>query len=246
MSSGAYAALTGLRARTEQLERLATDIANATTAGYKASRGTTASSSREGSFESALSSAIDVSLGPVTLDFRQGALAPTGRDLDLAIDGEGFFVIETENGPRYTRNGHFTRRLDGSLSTIDGDAVLGENGTPLKLPPVGDQIKVNEAGELMSGGRVIGRPRVVDFDEATYNLLQREGASRFRAPADVDPAAAEGARVVGGVLEQSNVSVVERMAELVEVSRGYEGLQRGITTLMNDLDGRAATELGRR
>src|SRR5919108_6159743 len=212
MSSGAYVALSGLQARAEQLNRLAGDLANVGTAGYKAERSTTAAAERNtNDFSRALQSAIDVADGPKTIDFRPGTLTPTGSDLDLAIDGRGFFAIETPAGTRYTRNGHFTRRGDNVLATEEGFAVLGDNG-PLRLPTDGGAITVGEGGQLMSGTTPIGRPRIVDF--ASYEMLGREDGARFRAAQGATPTAARDARLVAGALEQSNVGLVERMAQL--------------------------------
>jgi flagellar basal-body rod protein FlgF len=246
MSSGAYVALSGLQARAEQLNRLASDLANAGTSGYKAERSTTAAAERPAEqFSKALQSAIDVADGPRSVDFRPGTITTTGRDLDLAIEGKGFFAIETPDGTRYTRNGHFTRRADGVLATEEGYAVVGENG-PLALPADGGAVRIVDGGLIVSGDTPVGRPQIVDF--ANYEALGREDGARFRAGATATPAVvpASGARLVAGAIEASNVSVVERMAQLTEVSRGFEALQRGVSILMNDLDGRAITELGRR
>lgn len=244
MSSGAYVALSGMHARMEQLNRLASDLANAATSGYKAERSTTAAAERPGErFSQTLQSAIDVADGPRSLDFRPGTIASTGRELDLAIEGKGFFVIESPDGLRYTRNGHFTRRGDGVLATEEGFAVMGEDG-PLRLPTEGGDIRIVDGGLIVAGDTPIGRPQVVDF--SSYDGLGREDGARFRQGQAGAPAPVTGARLVAGALEASNVSVVERMAQLTEVSRGFEALQRGVSILMNDLDGRAITELGRR
>lgn len=240
MAGGAYVALSGLRARADHLDRLAADIANGSTSGYKAQRGTTTEAERP-VFDRALQAAVDVSRGPERYDFRSGALAPTGRDLDFALEGPGFFVVETDAGPRYTRNGHFTRSADGTLTTEDGVPVLGEDG-PIRL---GDgELSVEADGTVRAGQAIAGRLRIVDF--ADYAALAREGASRFRAAPGAETAAAPDTRLRGGVIEKSNVSMVERIAELTEVTRTFEALQKGVSVLMNDLDGRAITELGRR
>jgi flagellar basal body rod protein FlgG len=239
MAGGAYVALSGLRARSEHLDRLAADIANAGTSGYKAERGTTQAAERL-TFERALESAIDVASGPRTFDLRSGAIAATGRDLDFAVRGGGFFVVDTPGGPRYTRNGHFERRADGVLTTSDGHVVQGEGG-PIQLET--GPISVGEDGTIRTGATVAGRLRVVDF--ADPSVLVREGNSRFDA-GGATPTAVTGARVERGALEKSNVSVVDRIAELTEASRTFEGLQRGLGLIMNDIDGRAITELGRR
>lgn len=239
MAGGIYVALSGMRTRAEQLDRLAADIANASTAGYKAERSAALAVARP--FAAVLDSAVDTASLPGKTDFRPGVIATTGRDLDLAIDGRGFFAVETPAGPRYTRNGQFDRRADGTLVTTDGMAVLGEKG-PIKLP--NGQVSVLPDGTVTAGGVAAGKLQVVDFDD--YQGLGREEAGRFRSPAGTSPRAASQRLVRAGALEQANVSVVERMASLSEVSRGFDALQRGVSLMANDIDARAITELGRR
>jgi flagellar basal-body rod protein FlgF len=240
MAGGAYVALSGLRARADHLDRLASDIANAGTSGYKAERGTTSAAERP-AFDRMLQSAIDVAPGPERYDFRNGSIASTGRELDAALEGPGFFVVQTDAGPRYTRNGHFERAADGTLVTEDGLAVLGEKG-PITLGT--GALKIDEDGTVRSGASVSGKLQVVTFaDDAAFG---REGNSRFRATDAATPAPAKGTAVRGGALEKSNVSMVERIAELTEVTRTFEALQKGVSMLMNDIDGRAITELGKR
>jgi flagellar basal body rod protein FlgG len=240
MAGGAYAALSGLRTRIEQLDRLAADIANVNTVGYKAERVTSVAAERS-AFNQALQSAIDVAPGPGRLDLRDGALQPTGRDLDFAVDGRGFFVIDTPAGERYTRNGQFDRRADGTLVTADGMTVQGENG---RVALGTGAIMVDQDGTLRADGLVAGKLKVVDFDD--YTGFVREGGGRLRAPEGRSPVARTDVTVRGGTLEHSNVSVVERVAQLTEVSRNFEALQRGISILMNDIDSRAIAEFGRR
>jgi len=239
MAGGAYVALSGLRSRADHLERLAADIANAGTSGYKAERGTTSAAERP-TFDRMLESAIDVAPGPSQLDFQSGVLIPTGRDLDAALRGKGFFQIDTAAGPRYTRNGAFERRADGTLITSDGSVVAGESG-PIKLGP--GTIGIGQDGTVRAGSAVAGKLKIVDFSD--YGQLAREGAARFRAD-NANQVAATGTLVEGASLEKSNVLVVDRIAELTEVTRTFEALQRGVGLLMNDVDGRAISELGRR
>jgi flagellar basal body rod protein FlgG len=239
MAGGIYVALSGMRTRSEQLDRLAADIANAATAGYKAERAGAAAVNRP--FAAILDSAVDVAPLPGKIDFRPGVIASTGRDLDVAIDGPGFFAIQTPSGTRYTRNGHFQRRADGTMVTADGMPILGDSG-PIKLGS--GEIEVLPDGTVTVAGAAAGRLQVVDF--ADYQGLQREEAGRFR-PATGLASTPAGQRLVrGGALEQANVSVVDRMASLSEVSRGFEALQRGLALMANDIDGRAINELGRR
>ena len=239
MSGGAYSALSGMRTRLEELDRLAFDLANVSTAGYKTERLAKRASERE-AFDAALDSAVDVVSDGVKIDFRTGTISTTGRDLDVALDGRGFFVVETEAGLRYTRNGSFQRRADGVLATLEGEPVMGEGGD-ITLGP--GAVSVSADGTVKSGAAVVGRLRVVEF--GSEKDLIRESGSRFRALTGAEPEDIE-ARVVAGALEQSNVSIVDRMAALTELNRGFEALQRGVSVLMNEIDGRAITELVRR
>lgn len=240
MAGGAYVALTGLRSRIEQLDRLAADIANAGTAGYKAERVTSVAVDRP-DFGRALESAVDVAAGPGHLDFRKGSVAITGRDLDVALDGAGFFEIEAPAGARYTRNGQFTRSGDGRLVTSDGLPVMGEKG-PITLAD--GPVVIETDGTVRADGVIAGRLRVVDFDD--YTRLAREDAGRFRAGTGAGPRLTTDPLVRSGALEQSNVSLPERMVQLTETARAFEGLQRGLSLLLNDIDGRAISELNRR
>src|SRR5438552_2949461 len=119
MAGSYYIALTGMHARLEALDRLANDLANVSTVGFKAGRTTTTEAARE-NFGASLQAAIDVSTGPTHIDTRAGAITPTGRDLDVAVDGPGLFAIDTPAGTRYTHDGRFVRRADGVLATAAG------------------------------------------------------------------------------------------------------------------------------
>ena len=240
MPGGTYSALSGMRTRQEELDRIASDLANISTPGYKVLRSGTISAERE-TFDQALDSAVDVIVGPAKIDFRPGVIATTGRDLDVAIDGKGFFVVETPAGERYSRNGAFTRRADGVLVTLHGEAVLGEGGE-IKLGA--GEVSIDTHGNITTGGTLSGKLRIVEFDDESN--LTRESGARFRAIAGASPHDAEDSSVIGGALEQSNASAVDLMVKLTEVSRGFESLQRGVGTLTSELDSRAISELLRR
>jgi flagellar basal-body rod protein FlgF len=240
MAGTIYVALSGMKTRMAHLDRVAADIANEGTAGYKGERAGNLAVDRP-SFDAVLDSAVDTVSGAPEVDFRAGVILPTGRDLDVALEGKGFFVVQTPAGPRYTRNGGFTRSADGTLVTLDNLPVLGQNG-PIK---VGDgTVTVTTDGTLSVNRAAVGRMQVVDF--ADYTNLTREDGGRFKAPADATPVPQPGIKVRSGALEQSNVSVTQRMASLIEVSRSFEALQRGISLMSNDIDARAISELGRR
>jgi len=244
MPGGAYSALSGMRARLEDLDRLASDIANVGTSGYKTERAATVAAERP-SFRAVLDSAVDVTTGSTRLDFRPGTIGTTGRDLDAAIEGAGFFVVNTPNGERYTRNGSFVRRSDGVLTTTDGLPVVAQGTTqpPAQIKVGTGTISISEDGTVKAGDVVAGKLKLVSF--ASETDIERESGTRFRAKTGVTPAAAT-PRIVGGALEQSNVTMVDRMVALTEVQRSFEALQRGVSMLMNEIDARAIGELGRR
>lgn len=241
MGTGAYLALSGLQTRIDQLDRLAADIANAGTAGYKGQSTTTYGDVRP-TFDQTLRTAVDPTLGPVKINFQTGNVSPTGRALDFAIDGPGFFVVNTPAGPRYTRNGAFERRSDGTLvSGPDQSPVVSTTGQPIVLPPTG-ALSLDQNGTLRVDGAAVGQMRIVDFADPTK--LQRESASRFAAVGEA-PTVMASPMVKEGALEQSNVSVVNGMVQLVDVSRSFESLQKGISVLLNDVDGQAIAHLGK-
>jgi flagellar basal body rod protein FlgG len=226
-----------MHTRLEQLDRLASDIANAGTAGYKMTRTSNTEANRP-QFEAVFQSAIDVTGNGRRLDTSVGAINETGRDLDVAIEGQGFFVVQTPAGTRYTRNGHFVRSAAGQLTTDDGSVVQGTKG-PLTLGT--GKIDVGEDGAVRVDGTVAGTLQVVTF--ADPGKLMREGATlRGDGMAPLPAAVAIHSRA----LEQSNVSVVERIAELTDVMRSFEALQKAVSIQMNDIDAKAIDILGRR
>jgi flagellar basal-body rod protein FlgF len=238
MAGGYYTALSGMRTRMEQLERLSSDIANASTPGYKAERASSEQADRP-SFDNVLRSAVDVVSTESRTDFRPGSLTTTNGPMDVAIEGQGFLTVQTAYGPRYTRNGHLLRGAGGVLSTDEGDAVLGADG-PITIGQ--GLIEIDSDGTVREGKAAVGTLKVVDFAPGTR--LERDGGSRFFTAAE--PQAIEKPTFSSGTLEQSNVNLVERVAELSEVSRNYQTLLKGVQILMNDIDRGAITELGRR
>ena len=239
MAGSQYIALSGMRSRLDQLDRLASDIANVGTAGYKSERAGDAQADRP-HFSNILQSAIDVTSGTRRLDLSPGTMASTGRDLDMAVEGRGFFVIETPAGPRYTRNGHFSRSADGALTTDDGSEVQGTSGS-IRLGK--GEIKVDADGTIRAGGVAAGTLKIVTFDDPSS--LTPETGARLRAAESATPVDVDKPVVRSGVLEQSNVSVVDRVAQLTTVTRSFEALQKAMSLMMNDIDGRAIDQLGR-
>jgi flagellar basal-body rod protein FlgF len=173
-------------------------------------------------------------------DYSQGPLLPTGRELDVALAGSGFFVVETPAGERYTRNGTFHVSPDGFLVTTGGARVLGERG-PIPIPP--GRVAIGGRGDVQVDGKTVGTLRVVDFP-VPLPLLKTGGSLFAPTSADVRPVAATGYEVVGGALEGSNVNAVEAMVSLIEILRTYEAAQRAIQAA-DEADGKAVNEVGR-
>jgi len=239
MPGGVYSALSAMRIRLDDLDRIAADLANTETAGYKTERASTEAAPR--AFQTALDAAIDATRGGARTDFRPGTMTSTGRDLDVAIDGKGFFEIQTPAGVRYTRGGNFVRDAEGRLTTAEGFPVMGTSGE-ITLPP--GPVTVMGDGSLRVNQVIVAKLKVVEFPNEADVL--RETGTRFRAREGAAITESTTARLRGGTLEHSNASVIDRMATMTEVMRAFEGLQRGISVLMNEIDGRVINELGRR
>jgi len=165
----------------------------------------------------------------------------TGNPLDLAINGAGFFAVQTPSGTLYTRDGTFFRDSEGRLARADGGLLLSEDDAPLQVG-TGDII-VEGDGTVSSGGQTVGRIRVVDFDP-TQRLLKL--GSNYLAPEDpVTPEiAAAGAAISQGFLERSNVDLARASVEMITAVRSYEASQRMIQLQDQTLD-RAINDVGK-
>ncbi len=244
MDSGFYAAMTGLVARTQALDTAAANLANAQTPGYRAEREF---------FRSALlgPDAADSQLGATVnnygllggdrLSMAQGALEPTGNPLDLAIEGQGFFMVQTPNGPRYTRDGSFHRAQNGRLVTQAGEPALSAVGQPILIPP--GEVTVGADGAVSVAGGVVAQVGVFAFPAGTE--LTPEGANRYVAPQGVTATAAKDASIHEGALEAANQDVVEGSLDLVMMQRQAEMMQRALTVFHTEFNKFATEDLPR-
>lgn len=155
-------------------------------------------------------------------DFSPGPLTVTGNALDIAIDGDGWFVVETAEGERYTRNGTFRLDAEGTLVTTDGHPVLGQAGQ-ITFDPEETDISIAGDGTVSTSVGEKGRLRVAAFED--NGTLTAEGASLFSSEAVPAEATAE-IRVVQGAIEGSNVKPIVEMSRMIEVQRGYTMLAR--------------------
>lgn len=234
MSSGIYIATAGAVAQSNALDATSNNIANASTAGFHGDRIT---------FREALTAAksADMSVvgaGTSRVDGQAGAMMQTDNPLDLALEGDGMFGVQTPNGTRYTRSGNF--RLDETrrLVTADGFQVRGEGGAAIVIPPEAQSIAIGADGAVSADGASVGKLELVNYQP---NKLKREGASLFSATGK--PTGGEPPKVRAGMLESSNVNVVRGVVDLVKVSRAYESLMRVIQGY-HDVESRAARDLG--
>lgn len=243
MDSGYYAALAGLQARTQALELLAHNLANLNTKGYRAQREfyRSLTASLDGAPLDPLNRAINNFgvLGGAMIDLRPGNLEPTGNPLDLAIEGSGFFAVETPAGIRYTRNGSFRVSASQRLVAAGDHPVLGEQG-PIEIPS--GAVSISPDGTLSVGGAVIGRLRMVEF--APGAELTPEGDSFYAAPAGAERPAASSA-VRQGAVESSNFNPVAGTVGLVVLQRHAEMLQRTLAIFHGEFNRMAAEELPR-
>jgi flagellar basal-body rod protein FlgF/flagellar basal-body rod protein FlgG len=244
MDSGYYAAMTGLVARSQALDTAASNLANAQTPGYRAEReffrsallGPDAGDSQLG--ETVNNYGL---LGGDRINLAQGALEQTGNPLDLAIEGQGFFAVQTANGLRYTRDGSFHRSQKGLLVTEAGEPVLSSIGQPVPVPP--GEISIGANGVLSVAGGAVGSLGVFTFPGGTE--LKPEGANRYIAPEDAKPAAATDAAIHQGALEASNQDVVGGTMDLIMMQRQAEMMQKALTVFHTEFNKFATEDLPR-
>ena len=212
-----------------EMEVVANNIANIDTNGFKADFALFEEylmpGARDGNFRVADSPVSFVRDRGTLIDLNQGPLQRTGSPLDVAINGDGFLVIRTPQGERYTRNGALEISPQGELVTSEGYPVLGEGG-PIAFQNQDTGITINQEGTVSvkdpSNSTVAiirGQLRVVSFAQA--QRLQKEGGSTFSGPADMPPSPSTKSKVVQGALEKSNVRPIIEMSRMIEVSRSY-------------------------
>ena len=181
---------------------------------------------------------LGVETAPDITDFEQGGLRHTGESLDFAVEGGGFFRVQTPDGERYTRDGRFTRDLDNNLVTIDGYQVLDDGGQPINLPD-GD-ISVSSDGSIFVNGETAAKIGLAAFENPLLeltrdlpNLFAAEGGST----SDVAGTIAQ------GYIEMSNANPTQLMTQMVSVTRAYEAAQKMVQT-QDELLGKTISTLG--
>jgi len=217
-----YKALSGAVAQMRRLDVSAQDLANVNTSGYKGQRL---------SFSEVLANRLPpderpgglVAVAGQRTHLGQGEIQATENPFNLALNGEGFFVVQTSRGERYTRNGAFTLKADGTLISAQGDPLLGESG-PIQITG-SSKMEVAADGTVSSNEGELGKLRFIRFADARQVI--KEGANLFASDAAnvqpvIDP------RVLQGSLEQSNVNSIDGMLSLIVLNRQFEASERAM------------------
>jgi flagellar basal body rod protein FlgG len=225
--NGLTAAASALRYWERRQEIATNNLANVSTDGFKGER----------VFARLLDGALPAA--QTSTDLAAGSLRETHDPLDLAIKGDGFFVVDTPNGERFTRGGSF--QLDAQRRLVDGAGhpVLGDAG-PIVVP--NGSVSVDEGGTLRVDGKAIDRLRL---ERAGPNAtLAHEGGTLLVPDAARQPLAAADRHVRQGFVEESNVNAVSSMVDMIAVQRAYASVQRAVSTI-DAVRGMAVNELGK-
>ncbi len=251
MIKGLYTAASGMLSAQTQSNIISDNIANIRTPGYKSEHANILafpmhllqrlSSSTNGIAEAATIGTVGsgVLVDQVSRSNIQGVLQTTDKATDLALNSKGFFVVQTPNGERYTRNGQFLLNTEGRLQTANGNAVLGENGPIGVLRPLSPQFSIISDGAIVEGGQVIDRLRIVEIQE---EALERQGQSLYSSTQT--PEVATDVEVIQRAFESSNVDTTDQMVQMITVMHAYEANQKVIQTQDSLLE-KAVNEVGK-
>ncbi|MBF0369496.1 MAG: flagellar basal-body rod protein FlgF [Magnetococcales bacterium] len=266
MDSGLYAAVNGALRAELRMEVLANNLANVNTNGYKEDNITFDSYMTEPGpeqfplptdsflgqrtpggipfpFSNPSANAYQMTYpraDGTTVDLSQGAMQKTGNRLDVALEGEGFFVVNTPDGPRYTRDGHFQVNTLGELVNKNGHPVQGAGGANLVI---GDNpVEIGADGVISGPGGNLGQIQVVGLPE---EALTKVGQNLYSAPAGAEVALEDSSQSFHqGFLEGSNSNMIRGMTQMIETGRAMEAYMRLIKT-MDQLDAQAAGQIGK-
>ena len=216
MANPIYSTLSKQSGLIQEMQVVANNIANISTSGFRSEGVVFAEHIRSlGVSQDSLSMAHAEAR---FTDMRQGVLTKTGGDFDLALEGPGFFQVETPSGIRLTRAGAFIPTAEGALVTPDGYPVLDGGGAPILVPADAGQVAIASDGTISANGDPIGQIGLFEVPDLT--LLTREDGVRFLYEGEPEPAI--DTIVFQGFIENSNVNPVSEIARMIEVQRSYE------------------------
>ena len=238
MENAGYIALSREMVLLRQLDIIANNIANSNTTAFRGEKALfeefliPSSQGQEISF---------VSDYGVLRNLAEGDFRPTGAPLDLAISGPGYFVVDTEAGTRYTRNGHFRLDAEGTLITPEGHPVLDDNDRPIVIDSGQSEITITADGTISTPGLEEDSPRLQLVQFENEQKLRKTGGSYYST--NETPLPAETARIVQGTIEGSNVKPIVEMTDMIRVLRSYQSV-KGMLDGQHELQRRAIDKLG--
>ena len=245
MSQALFAVSSGALTYEKKMDILANNLANINTVGFKQDMLIFQVPGQGGGQKDGSNPPNSLVSTPPTptatkTDFSPGPLKHTKNALDLALDGEGFFCVETPDGEHYTRKGSFTLNQQGVLVTKDGHPVLGKGG---EIKIKGQDVSIDEQGNISVDGNSVDTIRVVTISET--HSLRKAGDTLFAPPGSgVSEDTAEDVKVKQGFLETSNVDGIKVMTEMIDVLRGYESYQK-VIKFLDDATRKSIDEVGR-
>lgn len=229
MDNTKYVALSRQMALWKQMDVVSNNMANMNTSGYKADDAVFSQ------FLAQTKDAKGVAAQPIYFtqdfgsyqDFKEGAIVDTGNTFDVALQGESFFAVETTQGERYTKKGQFSLDFNGQLVTNEGHPVLSEGNEPFFFAPGEKEIVISESGEISSENGIIGRLKLVNFEDK-QKLLKVAGTMFENTAGNAMIVNPNDTRVIQGAVEKSNVQGIEEMTKMVKLQRSYEYVQQMI------------------
>jgi flagellar basal-body rod protein FlgF len=225
MDNALYVGLSRQMTLRRELDIVANNIANADTTGFKVESLLVKTEPKAPAVTldgpKPVKFVVDVG---VARDFGQGSLRTTGSPLDLAIEGQAFFKINTPDGERYTRDGHFRLDDSGKVTTQNGQPVADAGGGELLIDPQKGPIAIAADGTVSQGIEQVGKIGVVRFD--SLSVLEKTGDNLYRNTSNQQAQAAPDARLHQGMLEGSNVNTITQITKMLEVTRAYESMAK--------------------
>lgn len=234
MIKGLFVSARSLHSGNQHIGVVANNLANINTSGFK----------REEQFSELLSAEGELIVRQVT-DFKQGELTHTGNPLDLAINGDGFFAVETKKGKMLSRDGRFNISQDGFLVNINGDKVLGKDGEISFGENIFQQkqnIAVSKNGEIKVGETIVDEIMIVKVDDT--KMLDKSGENYFKyAQSEFDEMEEKEFEISQGFLESANVNPVEEMQSMIKLNKDYQSSYKIVNSLDESLE--KANQIGK-
>jgi flagellar basal-body rod protein FlgF len=240
VNNGIYTGYSGMRAQADALDLLSNNLANANTSGFKEEMANFSliNQPADGGLNSTINRTV---MTQGSINSLEGSMSQTNRDLDIAIEGNGFLAVQTPRGIRYTRNGSLKMNAQGVLCCSEGSPVLGINGRPIALGP--GKVQISENGTVSLENQPVDQLKVVTFDKGAN--FTREGNSLFALTDGKVQEKIADAKIKSGYLEQSNVNPVTSIVRMVEIMRHFEAMKKCVDLIINDINSKSIDKLGR-